>query len=201
MSAVNIHRFREVFLTDKEAQSRKARAALQGALVRLRALEPEDEPFVYRWFNDPDVIDTLGGHYTRSHWFERDWLEKNKQPSYEKASFMIVSLDDDSPIGTVGLRNVSPENRAADLGIAIGDKTRWNRGYGTDAMRVVCRFGFTSMNLRRIELELYATNTAALRVYEKVGFKIEARRRLSMLRHGRYEDTLLMGLLSGDLLL
>lgn len=174
---------------------------LHGRLVRLRALEQEDEPQLYEWFNDPEVTSTGGGHgYPVSHASEREWIEEARRPGYEACHFGVVALDDDQLIGTVSLRQTSPENRSANLGLAIGDKSRWNRGYATDAMRVACRFGFEQMNLHRIELGTYAEHSAAIRVYEKVGFKIEVRERDAGYFGGRYRDGVLMGLLEGELI-
>lgn len=174
---------------------------LHGRLVRLRALEPEDEPLLYEWFNDPEVTSTGGGHgYPISHAREREWIEEANRPGYEYSHFGIVALDDEKLVGTVSLRQTSPENRSANLGLSIGDKARWNKGYATDAMRVACRFGFEQMNLHRIELSTYAEHAAAIRVYEKVGFKIEVRTRDSGFFGGVYRDGLIMGLLEGELI-
>lgn len=51
-----------------------------------------------------------------------------------------------------------PEARPAELGIAVADKTMWEKGFGTDAMRTLCRVGFREMNLHRIELWVQAAN-------------------------------------------
>jgi RimJ/RimL family protein N-acetyltransferase len=174
---------------------------LHGKLVRLRALEPEDEPLLHEWFNDPEVTSTGGGHgYPISHARERDWIDEASRPGYDACHFGVVALDSDHLIGTVSLRQTSPENRSANLGLAIGEKSRWNQGYATDAMRVACRFGFEQMNLHRIELSTYAEHAAAIRVYEKVGFRIEVRRRDAAFYGGRYCDHVLMGLLEGELI-
>jgi RimJ/RimL family protein N-acetyltransferase len=97
------------------------------------------------------------------------------------------------------LEDTHPENREAILGIAIGDRSYWDGGYGTDAMRVLCRFGFDMMNLHRIQLDVYEGNERAIHVYEKVGFQVEGRRREAMFKYGRYQDVIVMGLLSGEL--
>jgi RimJ/RimL family protein N-acetyltransferase len=171
----------------------------EGRLVRLRAREPEDEPLLYRWFNDPEVTRHLTIRYPLSHSAERAFIERVSDVGYNNASFGVETLSDSRLIGGIGLEHVSPENRSAELGIALGDKTYWNGGYGTDAMRVLCRFGFEQMNLHRIELDVYADNVRAIRVYEKVGFKHEGTRRQALYKYGAYHDVLLMGLLEGEL--
>src|SRR5437879_9941124 len=66
----------------------------------------------------------------------------------------------------------------SELGIWITEPL-WNRGYGTDAVRTLCRFGFREMNLHRISLHVYDFNPRGVMVYEKVGFREEGRLRRS----------------------
>ena len=172
----------------------------EGKLVRLRAREPGDEPLLYRWFNDPEVTEHLTVRYPLSHAQEKAFIEGTVL-SYDHASFGVETIAEGKLIGGVSLEKASPENRRATLGIALGDKQFWNGGYGTDTMRVVSRFGFESMNLHRIDLEVYASNARARRVYEKVGFRQEGVLREAIYKYGRYEDIVQMGLLEGELVL
>jgi len=171
----------------------------EGRLVRLRAREPEDESLLYQWFNDPEVTQFLSMRYPVSHRTEREFLESQNQPGYGNASFAVVKKADGVLIGGASLAETHPEMRSATLGIAIGDKACWDGGYGTDTMRVLCRFGFEHMNLHRIELEVYALNERARHVYEKVGFRLEGCRRQAHFKYGRYMDGYMMGLLEGEL--
>lgn len=170
-----------------------------GTLVRLRAVEPRDaEPF-HRWLNDPDVTSTLGVRYPLSASAEREWVEQAGVASYTNCHFAVETLDGEL-LGTCGLFNTAlPENRSAELGIQIGDKARWGQGYGTDTVRTLCRFGFEEMNLHRIELIVFAHHVAARRVYEKVGFVVEAVAREAHWGDGRWYDDVYMSLLEGEL--
>ena len=171
----------------------------QGRLIRLRAIEAEDEAKFHEWMNDPEVTDGLTVRYPLSHASERSWVEA-QQSSYGVANFSIEALDDGLLIGSAGLTTAAPENREATLGISIGDKARWDRGYGTDVMQTLCRFGFREMNLHRIQLEVFNTNERAIRVYERVGFRHEGTRREAFFKRGAYRDLYVMGLLEGELL-
>jgi RimJ/RimL family protein N-acetyltransferase len=170
----------------------------EGKLVRLKAREPEEEPDAYRWFNDPDVTEFLTMRYPQSHRQEREFLDRMSAPSYQECEFAIETFDG-KYIGGCGLSGGRPENREATLGIAIGDKTYWGGGYGTDAMRVLCRFGFDMMNLHRIQLDVFSENLRAIHVYKKVGFQVEGTRREAFFQYGRYLDIVVMGLLEGEL--
>ena len=90
---------------------------------------------------------------------------------------------------------------SGEVTITIGDKSRWDGGYGTDAMRTVCRFGFEMMNLHRIELHVFAENARARRAYQKAGFREEGYLRECVFKYGRYMDDVVMGMLEGELLL
>ena len=78
-------------------------------------------------------------------------------------------------------------------------KPYWNHGYGTDAVRTACRFGFRQMNLRRVELHVHGTNPRGIRAYQKVGFREEGRLRQAHFTDGHPVDVLVMGLLSSEL--
>lgn len=170
---------------------------LEGDLVRLRAKEPEDEPYFYRWVNDPEVARHLLARYPMSHAQEREYA--GTPVTYGNATFAVVRRSDDQLIGNASLRRTSPENRSAELGLMIGAKECWGQGYGTDTVRTICRFGFGMMNLHRIELEVFAGNDRARGVYDRLGFREEAVRREAHFAFGAYTDVVVMGLLEGEL--
>lgn len=186
-------------MPDQRQPASPRQSPYEGKLVRLRAREPEDEPLLYQWFNDPEVTEFLSMRYPLSHAQELAFIERVSEINYAHASFGVETLADGRLIGGVSLERTSPEDRSAVLGIALGDKTYWDSGYGTDTMRTICRFGFEMMNLHRIELDVFEPNKRAIAVYERVGFKAEGRRRDARFQFGAYVDVVVMGLLEGEL--
>ena len=81
------------------------------------------------------------------------------------------------------------------MGIGIGEREFWGKGYGTDAMDLILRYAFVELNLRRVSLNVFEFNQRALRSYEKAGFQLEGRQRQVMQREGRRSDILYMGIL------
>lgn len=98
-------------------------------------------------------------------------------------------------IGNIGLHRIDWVNRVAKLGIVIGERDYWGRGYGTEAVRTMLRYAFRELGLNRVELEVFAFNARALRCYEKTGFRREGVRRKALFRDGKYHDIILMGIL------
>lgn len=171
----------------------------EGRLIRLRGQEPDDEPLLHEWFNDPAVTEHLSIRYPISHRSEREFVASHSDVRYADAVFAVETLGERRLIGGCSLELARPEDRSAILGIAIGDKSCWDGGYGTDTMRTLCRFGFEMMNLHRIQLDVYARNLRARHVYEKIGFQAEVTKRRALYKFGEYQDVVVMGLLEAEL--
>ena len=170
-----------------------------GAQIYLRPLEKEDLSEEYLgWLNDPEV-----SRYLESGIFPctRDELEKFYEQvtgSRDQVILAIVDKEKDQHIGNVKLGPINWLHRKATFGILIGEKEFWGKGIGEEATRLMVEYGFFRLNLRRIELGVYAEHKAAIRSYEKVGFRIEGRLRESLFREGKYTDGLWMGLLRSE---
>jgi RimJ/RimL family protein N-acetyltransferase len=172
---------------------------IEGKLVNLRAHEMSDLERYTAWFNDPEVTRFLSMNYPLSLAAEETWLRENagKQLSYDHVK-LAIETKDGVHIGNMGLNQTAPEDRRAVLGISIGDKAYWSKGYGTDAMRTLLRFGFDEMNLYRIELTVDARHERARACYRKCGFVEEVRLRQYRYAEGAYHDKLWMGILRDE---
>jgi RimJ/RimL family protein N-acetyltransferase len=110
-------------------------------------------------------------------------------------NFAIVVSAENRHIGSVGLMKINHREQNAELGIVIGDKTQWGRGYGREAIELLLPYGFFTLNLHRIFLRVDATHAAAMRCYTRCGFVEEGRLRDAIFHQGRFEDQLLMSVL------
>lgn len=169
---------------------------LEGRLVKLRPMAVDDAPRFADWYSDRDVTRYLTMRYGMSLASEEAWLrEQTSVPmAYENAIFSI-DTNEGRHIGSTGLHRTSPEDRSAWLGITIGDKSYWSRGYGTDAVRLLLRLGFEEMNLHRVDLTVDASHEAGRACYRKCGFVEEARLRQARYVRGSYDDWIVMGIL------
>ena len=174
---------------------------MEGKLVRLRAYEKSDLEAVMKWVNDMEVTDLLGGGmltYPVSSLAEEKFIEAAAGSSDKQKNFVIETLTERRYIGAISFNVIDWLNRSAGLGIVIGDKSLWGKGYGSDAMRVMMRLGFDKMNLHRLWLHVHDYNPRAIASYEKCGFKREGVLREEHFRRGKYCDTIVMGILAGE---
>jgi RimJ/RimL family protein N-acetyltransferase len=81
------------------------------------------------------------------------------------------------------------------LGIGLGEREYWGKGYGSDALRLILRYAFQELGLQRVTLTVFEYNPRAIRSYEKVGFIHEGRCRKAIHRDGERADLLVMGIL------
>lgn len=170
---------------------------INGERIRLRAVERDDLPQFVAWLNDPEVIAGLMVYLPMSMADEERWFQGMEQRPMDEHPLVIEIREGDGwrMIGNAGLHNLNWRIRSAEVGIFIGEKQLWNQGYGTEAMKLMLRHAFDTLNLNRVYLRVYDTNPRAVRSYEKVGFVHEGRERQGQYQDGRYCDVLLMSVL------
>ena len=167
--------------------------------VYLRAAERDDIPRFAAWFNDYRTSRTLALRAPMSIPMEEAWFER-MAADQGKGGYLFTAclLADDRPIGNVGLFELDLVNGSAGLGIMIGEPGDRGRGHGTDMLEALMGFGFASLRLERIWLDVYDFNPGARRVYERVGFRHEGTLRHAIFREGRFGDVHRMAMLSGE---
>lgn len=169
---------------------------LVGEKCYLSPISAEDAETYVRWLNDLEVAQYLTlAHQVITVAAEKELLQKL---SGEGQNFAVVDRKTDKLIGGCGLINPDHLNRIAEVGLFIGEKSFWNRGYGQEVLRLLLDYGFNILNLNNIMLTAYAFNTRAIRCYEKAGFKPIGRRRQARRIHGKSWDILYMDILAEE---
>ena len=168
----------------------------EGELVRLSAPSSDKDAEIFAsWSRDSEFLRMLDDEPAQPWSVKKIKEEIDEGPKPDGFPFLIRTLADDRLIGFVGLFGIRWTHGDAWVGIGIGDRQYWGKGYGTDAMRVILRYGFTELNLHRVSLFLFEYNARALRSYEKAGFVVEGRLRQATQREGQRRDDLCMGIL------
>ncbi len=177
-----------------------------GERIRFRGIDKDDLTTFIKWVNDPEVLRGTSIYLPLAMADEEDWFEAmRKRPLDEHNLAIEVSAAGAGGgegswklIGSCSFFNLDHRNRSSEFGIMIGEKSYWNKGYGTEAVRLLCQHGFNTLNLNRIYLRVFETNPRAIRAYEKVGFTHEGRQRKAEFREGKYIDVLVMSILKDE---
>lgn len=172
---------------------------LTGKKVRLRAYKREDIPKAQEYMNDLEVRRNLaiGIPYPFTLENEEKWYSSLSGTS-DTYSFAIETLEDEKYIGGCGVNKIDWKNSVVVVGIYIGDKNYWNKGYGTDAMNLLVQFIFEQMNINKIKLIVFGFNDRAIKCYEKCGFVREGVLRQELFRDGKYYDEYIMSILKEE---
>ena len=171
---------------------------LQGKIIYLRSMDIEKDMELYsKWYRDAlfgRFMDSLPVMmYNKDQM--KEWYEKQIS---QISAFIIMRIEDDQPIGFAELAGYDWLSGNAWLGIGIGDRENWGKGYGTEAIDLLLKVGFLEWNLHRVSLSVLGYNERAIRSYEKVGFKKEGSLRGFIQREGQRWDMPIMGVLRKD---
>ena len=173
---------------------------LRGELVRLTTEEPETlARLESQWSVNSEYSRLLDWDPARRLSVKnfQKWIEKHYENEANYA-FTIRTMADDRIIGGIGLEGIRWTHRDCFVGIGLGEREFWGKGYGTDAMRIILRYAFTELNLLRVTLDVFEYNQRGVRSYEKAGFVYEGRARGLIMREGRRWDVIYMGILRED---
>lgn len=167
----------------------------EGQYVRLRAFDNGDLMKSLSYVNDYEIMRGAysGILYPSTVEDEAQYLSGQTSRSQGAYQFAIETLEDHAFIGKCGFTAISWKNRLGEIAIMIGDPAMHGKGYGTDAVKLLCDLGFDEMNLHKIKVEVLVFNQAALRCYEKCGFIREGTLRDQVFREGKYHDVIVMG--------
>jgi RimJ/RimL family protein N-acetyltransferase len=161
---------------------------IKGQKIYLTALDWDNSETIRAWINDPEVHKYLGaGHTPISKEDERRYYDSHAA-SADTRSFEIHVAEDGRYIGNVGLKGIDPIHRRAELGITIGPKEDWGKGFGFDAIVTCLRYAFDTLGLHTVRIRAHEDHTRALALYRRVGFVEVGRERETVFQRGRFAD-------------
>jgi RimJ/RimL family protein N-acetyltransferase len=173
---------------------------LTGKRVLLRAPEREDLKSLHKWQNDeelmmlsrsqPDQVKSMVS-------LEAEWEKDLKGDDPDVRRYIIEEKSSGKAIGWCSIRFHSFARRYtnADIGLCIGEKDKWRKGYGTDVTRLLLRETFEQLNLHKVGWWTYEENKASIALAKKFGFKEEGRLVDHNFFNNQFHDTVVLGLL------
>ena len=174
---------------------------IEGEHVRLRKLERTDLPTLHRWMNDREVM--AWARFSPDHMVSLAALEKEYEKElagedHERATFFVEDRETGKAIGWTTVRTWDRKHVNANLGIGLGEKEFWGRGYGTEAVSLLLGIVFDQQGWHRAELYTLVENERAIRSAEKCGFRRCGLEHESTFYDGSHHDVVEMELLRSE---
>jgi UDP-4-amino-4,6-dideoxy-N-acetyl-beta-L-altrosamine N-acetyltransferase len=170
---------------------------MEGECVVLRPMEAADADDVVRWRRDPLILEQMFADEPPTREEHLRWLE-TIQARGNRQEFIIIERATGRSIGTIGLSDIDRKNQRTEYGILIGEADARNKGYAREASELILKHAFENCGLRRVYLHTFADNTAAVRLYESLGFRIEGMLRQHAFKCGAFRDVMVMAILKDE---
>jgi len=190
-------------LVDSQLHWEEANRLLAGKRIILRAVEREDMKQIHKWQNDEEIMRLARSQPDRAISIEALTAEFEKNLKDEDDATRRFGIEEKSSGKLIGWCSISYNSWAkrytsADIGLAIGEKDRWRKGYGTEVVGLLLKECFEQLNLHRAGWWTYAENKASIGLAEKMGFKEEGRLRENMFFDNQFHDAVVLGLLKNE---
>lgn len=157
-------------------------------MIELAYFTQEDFDLLIQWITDEAVLQNWTGSlfsfpltHKKLEWYIRD---ANDIQQSDVFIYKAVDTERGATVGHISLGSISKKNRSARISrVLVGNTAERGRGYCTGMIQALLRIGFKDLQLHRISLGVYTTNTSAIRCYERCGFVTEGISR-DVLRYG-----------------
>lgn len=161
--------------------------------IILCPIEKKDLIYLNIWRNSENVFKFLGGGFHPISINQQEkWLDEMIDLTGKNRRFLIKKINNDEPIGMVGLYDIDWINRTCEIGLFIGNTLEQKKGYGQEAYILLENYARLYLNIRKIKLKVVLNNEKAILFWEKLGFLEVGRYKSERFIQGEYRDVVLM---------
>jgi RimJ/RimL family protein N-acetyltransferase len=167
---------------------------LSGNQIELTGLTNADRPLLLGWINSRELVRFSAPYRPVHEPAHDDWFNTMARDR-SRVIFAIRSKPEGELVGTAQLTDFHDIYRHAQMLIRIGDARHRERGFGTEALRLLLDFAWRDCNLHRVWAQVFARNQRALACYRKAGFVEEGRLRDGVFIDGQWDDLIILGVI------
>ncbi|MBI1984584.1 MAG: GNAT family N-acetyltransferase [Candidatus Wildermuthbacteria bacterium] len=172
---------------------REKEIELEGERVSLRSVRLSDATKEYvSWMNNKEITQYLESRFRKYRAGDLRLYIKKMRSNPLVHFFAIIRKDTQKHIGNIKLGPIDTYHSVADIGIMIGDKQSWGKGFATEAILLIASFAFEKLKLHKISAGSYANNIGSIKSFLKAGFAEEGRRRAHARFKSSYVDLVLL---------
>lgn len=149
---------------------------LNGKTTRLRALEPSDLDLVYSWENDSSIWQLSNTLTPYSKYIIKQFIDNSHQDIFQlkQLRLMIEKTNEEEiqTIGTIDLFDFDPMHKRAGIGILIADSKERKKGYASDALDILIKYSFQTLQLHQLYCNITEDNTESIKLFQSKGFEL-----------------------------
>lgn len=172
---------------------------IHGEIVYLRALEPEDLDFLYTTENNPAIWELSNTQAPYSRFALSQYIERSLSEdifALRELRLVICKANDHSKIGLIDLFDFDPKNKRAGIGILIAEDKNKGLGYGSDALRLLIEYAFSTLNLHQLFCNILSDNQNSIDLFLKYNFTIVGSKKDWIFDGKNYKDELFLQLVN-----
>lgn len=172
---------------------------LKGEHIYLRALEPEDLEFVYAIENDESIWELSSTITPYSKYLIKQYLENAHADIYEvKQLRLVISNYDNETLGMIDVFDFDVKNKRAGIGILLKETEHRNKGYGSEALRLLTYYCFSNLDVHQLYCNIAEDNMPSIKLFSNQGFKVVGLKKDWIFHNGNYKNEYLFQLLRED---
>lgn len=167
---------------------------IEGEKIFLREVRQTDvNENYYKWMNDIEIT-----RYTESRFYPYSMEQLQTYVSSldgkrDSVFLAVIAKESSQHVGNIKLGNIDWIHRRADIGVIIGEKAVWGKGYASEAIALLSDYAFKRLNLHKVWAGCYSNNTGSIKAFQKAGFVEEGIQRKHYYYNGGYIDLVLLG--------
>ena len=170
---------------------------IDGKRIYLREIRQDDvTETYYSWMNDPQVTQYTESHDCPNSMESLKKYVEEKQENKKEVFLAIIVKKNNNHIGNIKLGSINWTHRIGDIGILIGEKDYWGKGYATEAIGLIAEYAFAVLGLHKLTAGSISLNEGSVKAFKKNNFEIEGVRKKHAFINGTYVDAILLGLIN-----
>ncbi len=173
---------------------------INGNTVFLSHIKSSDLNLILTWRNNPKLRKYFREVKEINSYEQKKWLKKVSQKDADEVFFGIRKKNSDDLLGVCGLNYINWINRNCQFSLYIGIETLYidKNGWADEATKLLINYGFKTLNLNKIFVEVYEYDTQKIDLLKINKFKIEGALKEHIFKNGQYYTSYIYSLLSKD---
>ena len=164
---------------------------IKGERVILRPIDLNDTDKIIKWRNTEAVRKNFCNQEELTEETHINWINK-KVITGETVQFIIIDKESGLEVGSTFIKDISKVHNKGEFGIFIGEDSARGKGLGYEATKLITDYGFDVLNLHKIYLRVFESNTGAIKAYERAGYIIEGTFEDDLYINGEYINLVFM---------